>query len=62
MISERCFDFTLVAIDPGTAILDNENDSLMSQLSLMNEVYTDTFWDNLGFVFLSDSHQGYYLF
>jgi len=61
MISQRCFNYVLVAINPRSyekPLFDHETDILVSQLSLMAEVYEDEFWDTLGFVFLSASNQG----
>ena len=61
MISERCFNFTLIAIYPRSnskPLLDYEREVLVSMLSLMSDVYTDSFWDNLGFAFMSTKNQG----
>ncbi len=61
MINERCFSHTLVAIKPRNdrkPLFDHEKEVLLSQLSLIEEVYTEKFWNTLAFAFLSDSQEG----
>jgi hypothetical protein len=64
-MSQRCFNFTIVAINPrsgASPLMSHEREVLISQLSLMKEVFEETFWDNIAFVFLSNTEQGLFIF
>jgi hypothetical protein len=60
-ISHRCFNYTFIAIKPRSKespLTSAEREVMISQLSLLKEVYSETFLENIAFLFLSSSEEG----